>query len=141
MCAVMVAAMVALLDARSGSVNWTFVGQEFVRSAPLIAGAVGGLICVIGVPAWLPLHFTGRRHWVFATSLGAILFFVGWFGPHTGWLSYPINGDEYDDYGWSDAASDSAIAALAGALVAFVMWRVAYRKTDAVTPTVQSRLN
>ena len=123
---------VAALDARFQSVDWNWVGQQFGGSALLIVGAVGAVICVIGIPLWLPLHFAGRRHWVLAVLLGAFLFFVGWFGPHTAWFSMPLSGDGYDDYGWSDAVVASVGAALVGALVAFAMWRVAYRKAPEV---------
>jgi hypothetical protein len=130
-CAAIIGAIVtfvAALDARFQSVDWNWVGQQFGGSALLIVGAVGAVICVIGIPLWLPLHFAGRRHWVLAVLLGALLFFVGWFGPHTAWFSMPLSGDGYDDYGWSDAVG----ASVGAALVAFVMWRVAYRKAPEV---------
>ena len=121
--------MLAALDGRFQSIDWSWVGQQFIGSAPQIIAALGVVICVIGIPLWLPLHFSGRRHWLLAVLLGAVLFFVAWFGPHTEWFSMPLAG-YHDDYGWDDAGRDSLGAALVGAAIAGVMWRVAYRKAE-----------
>lgn len=102
-------------------------------------------LTVAGLPAWIVLHRRGRRGWRAAVALGAGLTFTVFmllsFGddlirepPPTG--STFSAGDAFGQivvdnqttaYGYFTKVLVSAIFALIGAVVGWVVWRVAYR--------------
>jgi hypothetical protein len=100
----------------------------------LLIGAVFSTlgIAAVAAPIWLAMHAAGWRGPIHAASGGAALSFVLFFGAATRWFGF--NGDIGDDGAapllhWLRAAGSSMILAAAAALIALVMWRVAYRRT------------
>jgi hypothetical protein len=103
-----------------------------------------GLIAV-GAPLWWLLHKLGFRHWLVAAATGTLLTFLAGFAiltrgfemippPSGSALSAedaggpPVINNRLTPHGWRRAAQSSLMLAVAGALVALAVWRVAYRR-------------
>ena len=100
-------------------------------------------ILVLGCPVWWWLHRKGWRYWWIAAGVGAVAPAVFVFlrstryltGQASGRFSYTQgktkiweNGILTFD-GWLDAAYSAAFFGLLGAIIGFLIWRIAYRKT------------
>lgn len=133
---------------------WSMVGANAV-DAVLLRGALVvfvyaavvwsmGLIVVASVP-WSILHYFEYRNWPVAVGLGSILTFIvvsgfltNGFGAYTGsggFSAADSGGPTWVDghlttYGWREAFSFAAICSVAGAIVGFVVWRMAYRTAE-----------
>ena len=98
---------------------------------------------ILAAPVWYELDHRGYRSWPYAVALGAMLTFVVTFGcavgptyffaSHPGdWsrdnLDYIVRDGRLTAYGFRSALVASGKIALAGAVVALVVWRVAYRR-------------
>jgi hypothetical protein len=112
----------AILAQRPESIDSTWTADTLNGSHTLILMGGYALICLGGVPLWLPLHFTGNRHWMFAALLGGFLFFLGWLAVATAWLRLLGHGSEIPQI------PGSVVAVLSGALIASAMLRVAYTR-------------
>lgn len=128
-----------------------FAGREFVEQwRPqylqffLLEFAVAWIVIAagllaIGIPGWWAFHRAGRRGWRAAAIFGLVATFVGallfYAGP---WIFFGEGGysaDGYDiledgrltSYGWSILVMSAAEIAPFGAIVAVVIWKLAYR--------------
>lgn len=134
---------------------WSLVGASEIDTV-LLRGALvvfayaavvwaAGLIVVAAVP-WAILHHYEYRNWPVAVALGAILTFIVVSGFLTNGLgTYAGSGNfsaadsggstwvdgQLTTYGWREAFIFAAICSAAGAVVGFVVWRTAYRRTEA----------
>ena len=101
-----------------------------------------GLLLLATLP-WALLHHYRRRGWGSAVALGIVLTFIVWFGVATYGFGLSIPGDLRDagspggptvvdgrltSQGWIEAFQKAWVFSVAGALVGFVVWRVAYRR-------------
>lgn len=89
-----------------------------------------GITAVVG-PLWLVLHVAGlrrARHAAMIGALSAMALFVGTQTWGFGMLEMPVMDNRTWLYVWLSALASSAILAAAAALIAVVMWRIAYRK-------------
>ena len=99
-----------------------------------------GLFLVAPLP-WAILHRWHRRTWPVAVALGTFLTFAVVLGLMTygfglfssGYSASDTGGAVWIDgrltrHGWAEAARVAAMCSVAGAVVAFVVWRVAYRR-------------
>lgn len=114
----------AILAQRPDAIDSTWIADTLIGSNTLILMGGCALICLVGVPLWLPLHFTDNRHWMFAALLGGFLFFLGWLAIAAAWLRLLGHGSELPQM----AIPGSVVAGLSGALIASAMWRVAYSR-------------
>src|SRR5262249_45232351 len=91
----------------------------FASLAPFMVWLFG-LILFASVPWWL-LHKLGQRDWLTAVLLGIVLTVAVWFLVVPG-ISFQA--------GTIRAVAESALRfAAAGAIVGFIVWRVAYRRS------------
>src|SRR5947209_4016765 len=102
-----------------------------------------GLLVIAPLPWWL-LHAAGSRSWLTAIALGFVLTFVVVLAALTHGFGLSIEepfsvrdfgGATWLDgkltpHGWQEALTGAYMCALAGAIVGYVVWKVAYRKTD-----------
>ena len=89
-----------------------------------------GITAVVG-PLWLVLHVAGlrrARHAAMVGALSALAIFVGAQTWGFGMFEMPVMDNRTWLYVWLSAAATSAIMAMAAALIAVIMWRIAYRK-------------
>ena len=98
-------------------------------------------LALVGVPMWWLLHKKGLRSWWVAVLCGAIAAFVGDFAltfaltlsMHSSFSdsggSTMIDG-ELTAYGWQTLVLGAVQIGVCGAIVAAVIWRVAYRRVD-----------
>jgi uncharacterized membrane protein len=84
------------------------------------AGATLPIVFIFGLLLWLPLHFTGCRHWTLSLGLGALISAAVWL-----WLMH--GAGSHPDYEAAMLTRDLAASALIGALFAGGLWRAAYR--------------
>lgn len=100
----------------------------------LMGFVFGGLlsmlaITAVAVPLWLALHLAGRRGPFDAALAGGLLGFLMFLAAQTSGMGL-FYADEpgVAYYRWASAAALSLAVAVIAALVALVMWRVAYRR-------------
>ena len=113
-------------------VMWTFV-------IAFVVWAIG--LVVVGLPLWWLLHKKGVRRWWVAALCGAVAAFVGSFALYLA-LTLPGGGSYSDSgghtmidgeltaYGWQSIVLGAAEIGVCGAIVAAVIWRIAYRRVD-----------
>lgn len=100
-----------------------------------------GLI-LVGVPIWWLLHKKGLRSWWMAVLLGAVAAAVCNFALNLA-MTLPIENASLGDsggqsmidgeltaYGWWSLVRGAAAIGVVGALVAAVIWRIAYRRVQ-----------
>ena len=114
-------------------VMWTFV-------IALLVWALG--LVVVGLPLWWIIHKNGLRRWWAATLCGAIAAFVAGFALSLA-STLPFGGSfgdsggdtmidgELTAYGWQSIVLGAAEIGVYGAIVAAVIWRIAYRPVRA----------
>ena len=106
----------------------------------LIVWIVG--LALVGVPMWWFLHRKGLRSWWMAVLCGAIAASVAYFALSLA-LTLPIEGSSFADsggysmidgeltaYGWRSLILAAAEIGVCGAIVAAVIWRIAYRRVE-----------
>jgi hypothetical protein len=99
-------------------------------------------LALVGVPMWWLLHKKGLRSWWVAVLCGAIAAFVGGFAVSLA-LTLPIENASFADsgghtmidgemtaYGWQSLVLGAVQIGVCGAIVAAVVWRIAYRRVD-----------
>lgn len=89
-----------------------------------------GITAVVG-PLWLVLHVAGlrrARHAAIVGALSALAIFVGTQTWGFGMFEMPVMDNRTWLYVWLSALASSAILAVAAALIAVIMWRIAYRR-------------
>lgn len=110
----------------------------------LVVWAVG--LVLFGVPLWWVMHVLGLRHWVVATLVGATLTFLVNLGigtqlfgliPQAAYSASDSGGptvvaNQLTPHGWNMALIGALQLSTAGALVALVIWRVAYRSANLI---------
>jgi hypothetical protein len=99
-------------------------------------------LCLIAPLPWAILHRYGKRSWWIAMAFGTILTFVVALGLMTkgfnlfvlvdGFSASDSGGPTWIDgqltrHGWVEALIVALACSVAGALVGFVVWRIAYR--------------
>jgi hypothetical protein len=111
-----------------------------------IVWAVG--LVVFGLPLWWLLHRLGLRKWLVAAVIGATLTFLVDFGigtrafelippPSNSTYSAGDSGgstiidNRLTPHGWWVAFRGALMLSVGGILVALVIWRIAYRRSDA----------
>ena len=124
------------------SSQWPIGLLWFISSA--VVWAMG--LVAIGLPAWLYLHHRGRRHWLWAVSVGAALTFVAVFviaiGTDFFWgmSGFSVDGgvdsaalteSQLASRKWRNALLASFVLSVIGSVVAAAVWRVAYRAAPA----------
>ncbi|TGX37982.1 hypothetical protein E5A74_19280 [Sphingomonas naasensis] len=98
----------------------------------LIGSVFSGIaITAVGGPIWLALHVAGlRRAWHAALvgAMTAMLIFVGAQTYGFGMFAMPeIDGRTWL-FRWLSALASSALLAVISAIIAALMWRIAYRR-------------
>jgi hypothetical protein len=108
----------------------------------------GGLL-IVGTPLWWILHKLGRRTWLDALALGAVLAAAGFVAmvmynpewPALSLISFlteefggltAANG-RLSGQGWEALVRGAIGIALAGAFAGLAMWRIAYRRSGMTT--------
>jgi hypothetical protein len=97
-------------------------------------------LALVGVPMWWLLHKKGLRSWWVAVLCGAVAASIADFALNLA-LTLPIEGSsfaggysmidgELTAYGWQSLVLDAAGIGFCGAIVAAVIWRIAYRRLD-----------
>lgn len=111
-----------------------------------IVWAVG--LIVFGLPLWWLLHRLGLRKWLVAAVVGATMTFLVDFGIETRAFELippPSNSTYFagdaggstiinnrlTPHGWWAAFCGALMLSAGGILVALVIWRIAYRRSDA----------
>jgi hypothetical protein len=112
----------------------------------------GAGLCLFAPVPWAILHHYEKRSWPVAVALGTILTFLvalglvtkgfDLFGAADGFSASDSGGPTWVDgrltrHGWVEALKVALACSVAGILVAFVVWRTAYRTvlppaTDAI---------
>lgn len=108
----------------------------------------GGLL-VAGAPAWWCLHRLRRRNWYDAVGLGVVLGAVGFLAIglwDPNWAGLSVISFLTEEFGGITSMNDQLttdgrealfrgpfIIGAAGALVGFVIWKIAYRKSTSET--------
>ena len=102
----------------------------------------GAGLVVVGAPMWWLLHKKGLRSWWVAVLSGAIAAFVGGFAmnlavtlriEHSSFSDsggYTMIDGELTAYGWQELFLGAVEIGVIGAIVAAVIWRIAYRRVD-----------
>jgi hypothetical protein len=118
------------------------VGGQTDPVAIVMAGLIGSLlatlaITAVAVPIWLFMHLAGRRRPSHAALVGALTAFVIFAAAQThgfGLGDAPPSDMATLMFRWASAAATSLVLALVAALIALVMWRIAYRRVPAPYP-------
>ena len=98
--------------------------------ASLFAGIA---ITAVGGPLWLVMHVAGLRRAHHAALIGAVTAMAIFVGAQTygfGLFAMPAIDGRAWLYRWISALASSAVLAALAALIALVMWRIAYRRLD-----------
>ena len=111
-------------------------GGHDSAAALLLAWAFGALAGMVGIatiaaPIWLVLHRRNRRGPVAAAMTGigvALFFFIGGQTYGFGLIDPPPSDAQTLIYRWASAIATSLILSGIAALIALVMWRVAYQR-------------
>ena len=109
----------------------------FMLFMAFIVWVVG--LALIGVPIWWLLHRKGLRSWWIAVLFGAIAASIVDFALNLA-LTLPIEHSSFGDsggdtiidgeltaYGWWGLVRGAVLIGIGGAIVALVIWRIAYR--------------
>lgn len=107
--------------------SWLYLPVGFVIGALITAMAV----VAIGGPLWIVAHALGRRGPRSAIVLGASAGFALFLCGQTygfGLFTAPPMDNSTIIYRWISAVATSLILSLVCALIAWTMWRVAYRR-------------
>lgn len=96
----------------------------------------GSFICGLAItgvagPIWLFCHLMGKRKPRYAAIVGALSTMVLFVAAQTygfGLIAMPPMDDGTLLYRWISAIASSAILAAIAAVIALIMWRVAYRR-------------
>jgi len=133
--------VVAVLTGKSVPWDQFFVGLDILIIAAILVVYLIGLF-VIAAPIWWLLHRHGLRSPRHAFALGAIAAFCVrfamdaipalMFAPIGGYQAGDSGGDTIVNgkttlHGWIEIFQASVIAAAVAAIVALVIWRIAYR--------------
>jgi hypothetical protein len=102
----------------------------------------GAGLVVVGAPMWWLLHRKGLRSWWIAVLSGAIAAFMGGLALSMA-LTLPIEHSSFGDsggdtmidgeltaYGWQELFLGAVEVGVVGAIVAAVIWRIAYRRVE-----------
>jgi len=122
-----------------GSTWSSVVGSILIPSLAGFLFAIYGLI-FIAVPVWWLLHQVGMTTWVHAVILGVVLTFcyaiaISFFlsDPRASDSGGPLFADGLPTlHGWYSVIQVAVPAAIAGGLVGFIVWRIAYRPLKSV---------
>ena len=108
-------------------------------------------LALVGVPMWWLLHKKRLRSWWVAVLCGAIAAFVGGFAASLA-LTLPIEHASFGDsgghtmidgemtaYGWQSLVLGAVQIGVCGAIVAAVIWRVAYRRVETCLVSARHR--
>lgn len=102
----------------------------------------GAGLCLAAPVPWAILHHYKKRSWPIAVAFGTILTFVVALGLITRGFSLFVVADGFSasdnggptwvdgritQHGWVEALKVALTCSVAGALVGFVVWRIAYR--------------
>ncbi|WP_051683316.1 hypothetical protein [Sphingomonas sp. UNC305MFCol5.2] len=100
----------------------------------LIGGIFSGLaITAVGGPVWLVMHVAGRRRAWHAALVGAVIAMVIFVGAQTygfGMLDMPEMDGRTWLFRWLSAMASSVLLAGLAAVIAVIMWRIAYRRNE-----------
>jgi hypothetical protein len=122
--------------------NYGALPTVFVFIVALVIWAIG--LATFGLPLWWLLHKLGLRHWLVAVVAGAALTFLVDFGIETRLFELipplissnfsasdsggpTIIANQLTSHGWRVTFLAALQLSLGGALVALVIWRIAYR--------------
>jgi hypothetical protein len=107
--------------------SWLYLPVGFVVGAIITAMAV----VAIGGPLWIVAHAIGKRGPRSAIMLGAFAGFALFLCGQTygfGLFTQPPMDNRTIIYHWISGAATSLILSLVCAVIAWTMWRVAYRR-------------
>ncbi|MES2043570.1 MAG: hypothetical protein V4475_06815 [Pseudomonadota bacterium] len=107
--------------------SWLYLPVGFVIGAIITAMAV----VAIGGPLWIVAHAIGKRGPRSAVVLGAFAGFALFLCGQTygfGLFTQPPMDNRTIIYHWISGAATSLILSLVCAVIAWTMWRVAYRR-------------
>jgi len=100
----------------------------------LIGGIFSGLaITAVGGPVWLVMHVAGLRRAWHAALVGAVIAMVIFVGAQTygfGMLDMPEMDGRTWLFRWLSAMASSVLLAGLAAVIAVIMWRIAYRRNE-----------
>ena len=100
----------------------------------LIGGIFSGLaITAVGGPVWLVMHVAGLRRAWHAALVGAVIAMVIFVGAQTygfGMLNMPEMDGRTWLFRWLSAMASSVLLAGLAAVIAVIMWRIAYRRNE-----------
>lgn len=107
--------------------------QPFAMLVGFVVGMIitAMLAVAVGGPIWLVCHVLGRRGPVMAALVGALAGFALFLGGQTygfGVFEMPATDAQTLLFRWISAIATSLVLALVAALIAWTMWRVAYRR-------------
>ena len=89
-----------------------------------------GLTAVAG-PLWLVMHVAGLRRARHAAAVGALAALAIFIAPQTwgfGMFEMPVMDNRTLMFRWLSALATSGVIAIVAALIAALMWRIAYRR-------------
>ncbi|MGE5202759.1 MAG: hypothetical protein ACM3O6_11925 [Acidobacteriota bacterium] len=131
------------VDFSSGNLFWLL----FIVVA--IFGTFGIGLLALAAPIWWLLHRCGRRSWIDAMALGAVLTFATCAAPSAIRSVWPPQSYRYSssdgggpevidnkltEHGWHNLLKTAGLFSAAGSIVGLVIWRVAYRRHHAAQP-------
>lgn len=94
---------------------------------------VGIGITAVAGPLWLVMHVAGLRKARYAAAIGALSALGILVGAQTwgfGLLDMPVMDNRTLMYRWASALLVTIVPAILAALIATLMWRIAYRRLD-----------
>lgn len=92
---------------------------------------VGIGITAVAGPLWLVMHVAGLRRARYAAMVGALAALLVFVGAQTwgfGLGDMPVMDNRTLIFRWASALLTSGIVAVIAALIAAIMWRIAYRR-------------
>lgn len=114
------------------------LGGETTASSLLIAFALGTVMSAVGLaavggPVWLVMHVAGwrrGRHALIAGALSGLILFVGAQTQGFGLAGTSTLSGAASGLRWLSAIATGLVFACIAGAIAWVMWRVAYRRED-----------